>query len=110
TSGVGVQFTQSDKSVSATVMGVAGGLLSSAFGTNVFTGTISDVNLDLTITGNVGQTMGNCAYTRNAEIVATYANNTITGSVRYTNKDNANSDCAIGCVSIQDFAGSRPPQ
>jgi hypothetical protein len=108
-SGIPVQFTQSDKSVSATVMGLAGGALSLAFGSNVFTGTIDGNNLDLTLTGNVGQNMGNCAYTRNAEIVGSYANNSITGSVRYTNVDNGNSDCLKGCISLQDFAGSRPP-
>ena len=110
TSGVAVQFTQTDTSISATVNGLAGGALSLVLGTNVFTGSIDGNALDLKITGTVGQTMGNCAYTRNAEIVATYANNSISGSVRYTNADNGNSDCVPGCVSLQDFAGSRPPQ
>jgi hypothetical protein len=110
TTGVMVDFTQSGSSVSATVNGLAGVALGAALGTNVFTGSIDGTSLDLTITGTAGKTMGNCAFTRNAEIVGTYANNSISGQIRYTNADNGNSDCLVGCVTLQDFAGSRPPQ
>jgi len=110
TTGVSVQFTQSNTNVSATVQGVPGGALSLAFGNNVFTGSIDGTALDLTLTGTVPQATGNCAFTRNAEIIGTYANNSINGTIHYTNADNKNSDCVEGCDSMQDFAGSRPPQ
>ncbi len=90
-SGVPVVFTQSGANLSATVNGLPGGALSIALGSNVFTGAIDGDAL------------------RNAEIVGAYANNSISGVVNYTNADNHNSDCIVGCVSVQNFAGSRPP-
>jgi hypothetical protein len=109
TSGVQVVFTQSGTSVTATVNGAAGGLLGLAIGSNIFMGAIDGDALDLTITGTTPHSTGNCAFTRNAAIVASYANNSINGVVNYTNADNHNSDCLEGCVSVQNFAGSRPP-
>jgi hypothetical protein len=109
--GVPVVITQSDDMATADVMGVGGAALNIALGSSAFTGPIAGNHMDLDLFGNKSFTMGNCAYTYNAKIDGDIANDTITGRVEYTAKTNSNPDCADleGCLSYQDFNGTRPP-
>lgn len=108
---IGVTITQSGSDAMATVNGVTGGYLNLALGSNVFSGTVDADHLSLTLFGTRSQTSGNCTFTYNAVIGADLNVDALTGTIDYTAKGNGNPDCATidGCVSRQDFNGTRPP-
>ena len=112
TTGVGVQITQNGSSVTAAVQGAGTIGLDAALGSHTFTGSVSGDKLDLSITGTRALSMGNCAYTYNAAIAATSSGDALSGRITYTAATNGNSDCATlqGCMTFQDFNGTRPPQ
>lgn len=112
TTGVSVVITQSGSSVSADVKDLASVGLDAALGSHTFTGSVNGDKLSLAITGTKAQSMGNCAFTYNATITATSSGDALTGRIDYTAATNGNSDCATlqGCLSFQDFNGTRPPQ
>ena len=108
---VSVNITQDGSDVSATVTGGGGFLLALVVGSNVYTGDVDGNDVDLEIIGDIGFTMGNCAYTYNSEIHATANDDSLEGRIEYRAVTNNNSDCAslTGCLTFQEFAGSRPP-
>ncbi len=110
--GITVAITQEGEDVAATIQGATGGFLALWLGSNVYTGTIDGDELDLDLFGSRPQTSGNCAFTYNSAIHATADGDTMTGRIDYTAAGNGNPDCASidGCVSYQDFNGTRPPQ
>lgn len=110
-SSVGVNITQTDSNLSATVTGGGGFLLALVVGSNVYTGTVDGDDVDLAIVGNIAMNMGNCAFTYNSEIHATANGDSMNGRIEYRSVTNMNSDCApiTGCLTFQEFAGSRPP-
>lgn len=112
TTGVMVQITQSGSSVTADVKNLASVGLDAALGSHTFTGTISGDTLNLSITGTRALSMGNCAYTYNATIQASSQGDALSGRISYTAATNNNSDCGTlqGCLTFQDFNGTRPPQ
>jgi hypothetical protein len=73
--------------------------------------TVDGDEVDLQIIGDVAFTSGNCAYTFNSEIKATENGDSMSGRIEYRAATNNNPDCAAitGCLTYQDFAGSRPP-
>ncbi|MBP6628614.1 MAG: hypothetical protein KBG28_19405 [Kofleriaceae bacterium] len=109
--GIGITITQSGAGVTATVDGVAGGLLSLALGSNVFTGEVDGSHLAMVIVGTRAQTTGNCTFTYDADLEADLDGDVLTGTLSYRAATNDQSDCAPieGCVSRQDFNGARPP-
>ncbi|CAN5627176.1 hypothetical protein BH11MYX1_BH11MYX1_16030 [soil metagenome] len=111
-SGIPVAITQAGSTASANITGVTGGYFDLVFGTSVFTGTVDGDALDLKLMGTKPQTTGNCTYTYDGEIVGTATGDTLTGKINYTAATNNHTDCATieGCVTYQDFSGSRPPQ
>lgn len=110
-SNIGVTITQSGADAQATVNGLTGAYVSAALGSNVFVGTVDGDHLSLTLFGTRSQTMGNCTFTYNADLAADLNVDALTGTIDYTAKGNNNPDCATitGCVSRQDFNGTRPP-
>jgi hypothetical protein len=112
TAGVDVKIAQSGATVTADVTGGVGAVLDFAFGASAFTGTIDGNELDLTLEGTRVQQTGTCTYTYNGEIIATANNDILMGRINYTPATNGNSDCAAvaGCLTYQEFNGSRPPQ
>jgi len=106
-----VTITQEGPNVTATVMGVAAISLGIAVGSNVFTGTIDGDDLDLAIIGDNALSMGSCAYTINAELHATVNGDSMSGRLEYRAATNNSSECGAltGCLTVQQFAGSRPP-
>ncbi|HZU83955.1 MAG TPA: hypothetical protein VE987_13600 [Polyangiaceae bacterium] len=109
--GIPVTVTQNATSVGVTVDGLVGSLLKLGIGTNVFTGSLSGDRATMTAAGSVAGTQGNCAYTTNATIDATFNGDTMQGTLTYTRMTNGNPDCAgiTGCQTIQQFSGARPP-
>ena len=111
----GITMTVTQQSADATAVVTGGGselVLDAVFGANTFTGSVDGDAIDLTLDGTNSNTTGNCTYTYNGVITATLATDTFTGKITYTGATNNNSDCATiqGCVSYQNFDGSRPPQ
>jgi hypothetical protein len=108
---VGVNITQNKSDLTATVTGGGGFLLALVVGSNVYTGGVDGDDVDLEIIGNIAMNSGNCAFTYNSEIHATADGNSMSGRIEYRAVTNMNSDCAAitGCLTFQEFAGSRPP-
>ncbi len=111
-SGILVSITQSGSTASANVTGATGTYFDVVFGTSVFAGSVDGDSLDLKLMGTNSQTTGNCTYTYDGEILATANGDTLTGKINYKPATNGHTDCVTieGCVSYQDFTGSRPPQ
>lgn len=109
--GVMVAITQQGTNASADVMGGGGFILDAVLGGHVFTGTVDGDQLDLKLAGTHANQSGNCTYTYNGEIKAALSGDTLTGTIDYVAATNGNSDCASiqGCVTTQDFNGTRPP-
>ena len=108
---IGVVISQDGSNVTATVTGGGGFLLALVVGSNVYSGDVDGDDVDLEIVGDNGFNMGNCAYTYNSEIHATADGDSMSGRIEYRAVTNNNSDCGAitGCLTFQEFAGSRPP-
>jgi len=108
---VGVNITQTDSNLMATVTGGGGFLLALVVGSNIYTGTVDGKDVDLQIIGDLAMNSGNCAFTYDSEIHARLDGNSMSGRIEYRSVTNGNSDCAsiTGCLTFQEFAGSRPP-
>jgi hypothetical protein len=106
-----VVIAQTESNVQATVNGGAGLALDLAFGARTYSGTVDGNDLLLELQGSRAQSMGNCAFTYNSQIDARIDVDTLTGRIDYTTATNGNTDCAPidGCVSFQEFNGTRPP-
>lgn len=109
---IAVSITQDGATASADVMGLAGGALDLALGGHVYEGEVDGNDLFLEIFGSRGQTRGNCTFTFNSEIDASISGDTLTGVINYKAATVGNPDCAEleGCVTFQEFNGTRPPQ
>jgi hypothetical protein len=110
---VPVIITQSGDAITVEVQGIAGTALSLVTGSAVFSGSVTDSDLDAGITGTKSADNGSgCAYTLDAEIKATLSGNTLNGQVHYRPRTNNAPSCGVlaSCDNIQDFAGARPPK
>jgi hypothetical protein len=112
TPGIPVTITQEGADASADVGGLVGVFLDLAFGSSVYTGEVDGDAFELTLFGTVSQSQGNCTFTFNSTIDAVASGDTTQGEIRYEAATNGNPDCADleGCVSRQEFTGSRPPR
>jgi hypothetical protein len=112
TSGVSVNITQTGENATADVTGGTGVVLDFAFGSSAFSGTVTGDMVDLKLQGTRVQTQGNCTYTYDGEILATSNGDLLTGRIEYRPATNGHTDCASvdGCLTYQEFNGSRPPQ
>lgn len=104
--------TQADSSMTAIVGGGAGVYLDVVLGSRNFVGEIDGDNFEATLYGTTTGQQGNCSFTVNATLDGTLSGDVITGVLRYEAATNGNPDCAplTGCVSYQEFNGTRPPR
>ena len=111
-SGINVTIQQQASQANADVMGATAVLLDFALGSHTFSGAVDGSSLDLTIVGTRPTTTGNCTYTYNATIAASLNGDVLTGRIEYRAASNHNSDCGAidGCLTYQDFNGTRPPR
>ena len=109
---IGVTITQNEDIASAEVRGLVGGFLSLWLGSNLFRGEVSGSSLALTLFGTTSRTQGSCSYTINSELDATLDGDLLHGRLYYHSSTNGSPDCGVleGCVSVQDFNGTRPPR
>jgi hypothetical protein len=112
-SGIPVMITQEGENVSATVTGLTGTYLDIGLGAHVFSGTIDGDEMNLDLFGTRPQMQATCTYTYNAKIRGSVDGDAIEGRVEYSANATTptNPDCASinGCLSFQEFNGTRPP-
>jgi hypothetical protein len=108
-----VTIVQDGTMVSATVMGLTGVGLNLALGANVFSGDIDGNSLNLDLFGTRSQMSATCVFTYNAKILGDVTGDVLEGRVEYRAATTSpqNPDCMAiqGCLSFQDFNGTRPP-
>jgi len=108
-----VVVTQRESDITLTITGVAGVLLVGLLGAdgNTYTGGVNGDELDVDSFGTRSQTSGNCTFTYNSRITGDLNGDALTGRIEYRAADNGNPDCAAisGCLTYQDFNGTRPP-
>ncbi len=111
-SNIPVVIAQDGSTATANVMAGAGVVLDLALGSHLYEGEIDGDELFLELFGSRSQTQGNCTFTFNSEIDASIDGDTLTGVINYKAATVGNPDCAPleGCVSFQEFNGTRPPQ
>lgn len=111
--GIPVVISQEGEEVTATVTGLTGTYLDIGLGSHVFSGTIDGDEMDLDLFGTRPQMRNTCTYTYNAKIVGGVDGDAIEGRVEYRAATTTpqNPDCAAiqGCLSFQEFNGTRPP-
>ena len=110
--GIQVTITQSSSNATATVMGLGGLGIGGVFGSNVFTGSVNGDTMDLKLLGTKANNTGNCTFTYNGEITGTLTGDTLAGRLNIVGAGNGNPDCTgiTGCVTFEDFNGTRPPK
>ncbi len=113
-SGVSVVITQSGSKLTLTVEGLGGVALTALLGVggNVYSGNVDGDGFSVESIGTKPNTSGNCTYTFNSEISGTLNGDALVGRIDYRAADNGNSDCTQvhGCLSYQDYNGTRPPR
>jgi hypothetical protein len=109
--GIPVTIAQDGSNVTATVEGLTGTYLQAGLGSRVFAGDVSGHSLSLELIGTTPQTQGSCTFTYNALLDGDIDGDVIMGTITYTgvSQDTANCSAIIGCESVQDFNGTRPP-
>lgn len=112
--GVNVVITQNGSKITLVVNGLGGVALVALLGAdrNNFTGDVDGDDFDAESVGTRPYNTGNCTYTFNSTIKGRLGGDALAGRIDYTVSDNGNSDCTQvhGCLSYQDFNGTRPPQ
>ena len=105
-------ITQNGSSITGTVGGLGAVGVSLLLGSATFNGTVAGNDIDLTLIGTVPFTTNGCTYTYRSEITGTFANNALSGQIRYTTATNGAPSCSslMSCVSFADYSGSRPPR
>lgn len=113
TPNIAVQITQDGASVTATVMGVTGAFLNLGLGSMSFSGDIDGNHMNLDLFGSRPQMQASCTYTYNAKILGSVDGDVIEGRVEYraavTSPNNPDCESINGCLSFQEFNGTRPP-
>jgi hypothetical protein len=113
--GVTVTITQSGGDATANVTGLNAIGLDVVLGTHMFSGTVAGDSVNLNAIGTIQNTSGSCTYTYNGVIAATAdpGANSVSGTLTYTGASNNPSGCTgttiVGCMTSQNFNGTRPP-
>lgn len=111
--GIPVTISQEGENVTATVTGLTGAALNLQLGSNMFTGAIDGDEMNLDLFGTRPQMQDTCTYTFNAKIIGSVDGDAIEGRVEYranaTTPTNPDCNSIQGCLTFQEFNGTRPP-
>jgi hypothetical protein len=104
--------SQDGRDVTAQIGGLVGFFVEAALGSRTFEGVVSGDRVSMELYGTRSLSEGNCTYTINATVTGTLIGNALSGFIDYSPAHNGNPDCSSidGCVSTQEFSGSRPPR
>lgn len=110
-SAVPFTITQDDADLTGSVGGLAGPFLDLVLGGHVFGGQGSGSHATMTLYGTRSATEGSCGWTVNATVELDIDGDVVSGSIDYAAATNGSPDCGArsGCVSTQEFNGTRPP-
>ena len=110
-SGIQVVIFQENDNATADVMGATRVALDLWLGAHTFSGKVDGDEFDLVLESTRAYTTGNCTYTYDAHIQGRIQGDALSGRINYISVGNGHSDCAAitGCVTYQDFNGTRPP-
>ena len=112
--GIPMIATQDGSKLTVTIEGGARIYLELLLGSgkNVFSGTVDGDDISVESIGTRAATTGNCTYTYNSKISGTLDGDVLRGRIEYRAADNGNSDCTTvhGCLTSQEYNGTRPPQ
>lgn len=102
--------TQNGSSASADVGGAGALFLNVYCGTAHLEGTVTGSDMNLHLRGNNSFSTGSCAFTVDANLVATLQNDALSGSIVYAPNPNMSPDCATiqSCSARMNFNGVRP--
>jgi hypothetical protein len=102
---------QNGSSVTADVGGLGAAFLSVYCGNSHLEGQVVGSELQLHLAGTRSLSSGSCAFTIDANIVATVQGDAINGSIGYVPNTNSSTDCAAvqSCSARMNFNGTRPP-
>jgi len=107
-----IPFTviQNGSSVSANVGGLGAAFLNLYCGNAHLEGSVVGPDMNLHLAGTQPLSSGSCAFTIDANLVATLQGDDLTGSISYTPNTNTSADCAAvrSCTARMDFNGTRP--
>jgi hypothetical protein len=110
TSDIPFLIEQQDKNLNGTLQGLAGAALFLSIGTNMFVGTATGSDFDITAHGTTMHAQGTCMYELNAEIQGSISGDLISGTIKYAPATSNDPACAsLQCSSTQNFNGTRPP-
>jgi hypothetical protein len=110
TSDIPFTIDQQAANLNGTLQGLAGVALNLAIGTNMFDGTATGDDFDLTAYGKIMHTQGTCMFELNAEIRGSISGDLISGTITYAPATSNDPACAsLQCTSTQNFNGTRPP-
>ena len=110
-SGIPLMIVQDGAELTATVEGVAGGVIRLLIGSADYEGRINGNGFVLENFGTVSFRNGDCAFTIKSEVRGSLSGDVITGVIEYTPVTNESPACEQleACVSEQAFNGTRPP-
>lgn len=113
TPNIQVTVTQETTEVTANVTGLVGGYLDLVLGSHAFIGEVDGEQLNLDLFGSRSLMNASCVYTYNAKLLGNINGDTLEGRIEYRAATTTpqNPDCAAiqGCLSFQEFNGTRPP-
>jgi hypothetical protein len=103
--------TQNGSSVYADVGGLGAAFLNLYCGNAHLEGSVVGPDMNLHLAGTQSLSSGSCAFTIDANVIATVQGDAITGSITYTPNTNTSADCAAvqSCTARMNFNGTRPP-
>lgn len=110
TANIPFNVTQNGSSASAQVGGAGAVFLSIYCGTSQLDGTVVGSDINLHLRGNNSFSSGSCAFTVDANLVATLQGDALSGSIVYAPNTNSSPDCAAvqSCSARMNFNGVRP--
>jgi hypothetical protein len=110
--GTMISIVQDGAEVSVNVSGFAAVVLGVLQGSSTFQGEVDGDAIDGAIFGSNQLNRDGCPHVVNSTFDAVLDGDVLTGEIRYTVNGNGGPECEAleGCVSRQEFNGTRPPQ
>ncbi len=109
TSAIPVTFTQDGSTAQLNIQGLVGAYVALITGSSSIQGTVSGDTFTGEYLGTKAVTQNACSYTVNMKVVATLANNVLSGTLSYTPITNGDPSCGTlnACSNSQTVSGNK---